>query len=258
MNINKASFMNKGAGAILLAILAFGAAAAQDSTTTTTNDGQPSVATQVTNGEVVYVEGSDLVVKLEDGKIEHFVVPDGDKFIIDGKEVSVGELVPGTKLTQTITSTATPRYVNSVRTIEGKVFYVNAPTTVILSLPDYTNHSYKVPSHAKFIIDGEEKTIFDLQKGMQVKATVVTEDEQTVVEQTRVVYGQAPQITTTPQVGTLLFQTPSEPQPSLASAQQSPEMLPETGSSLPLIGLLGILAIVISLGLRVARRGCSL
>src|ERR1700751_169071 len=169
MNCNKASFINKGAGAILLAILAFGAAAAQDSTTTTTNDGQPSVATQVTNGEVVYVEGNDLVVKLEDGKIEHFVVPDGDKFIIDGKEVSVRELVPGTKLTQTITSTTTPRYVNSVRTIEGKVFYVNAPSTVILSLPDYTNHSYKVPSHAKFIIDGEETTIFDLQKGMQEK-----------------------------------------------------------------------------------------
>ena len=83
MNFNKASFMNKGAGAILLAIMAFGAAAAQDSTTTTTNDGQPSVATQVTNGEVVYVEGNDLVVKLEDGKIEHFVVPDGDKFVIE-------------------------------------------------------------------------------------------------------------------------------------------------------------------------------
>lgn len=254
----KTNFMHKGASAILLAILAFGTAMAQDSTTTTSTDGQPSVSAQVTNGEVVYVEGNDLVVKLEDGKIKHFVVPESAKFIIDGKEVSVHELVAGTKLTQTITTRTTPRYVNSVRTIEGKVFYVNAPTSVILTLPDYTNHAYKVPEKAKFIIDGEEKTIFDLEKGMQVKATVVSEEEETIVDQSRMVYGQAPQVTTTPQVGTLLFETPSEPQVTLAKAEKPAEMLPETGSSLPLIGLLGILAICMSLGLGVARRGCAL
>lgn len=90
-------------------------------------------------------------------------VPDSDKFTIDGKELSVSELVPGTKLTQTITTTATPRYVNSVRTIEGKVWHVNAPNLLILTLPDNKNQVFNVPSHAKFNIDGKEKTVFDLK-----------------------------------------------------------------------------------------------
>ena len=35
-----------------------------------------SYETQVRNAEVVYVEGNDLVLKLDTGKIEHLVVPD--------------------------------------------------------------------------------------------------------------------------------------------------------------------------------------
>jgi hypothetical protein len=231
---------------------------AQDSTVTTTTPGQPSSDTQVKNAEVVYVEGNDLVLKLEDGKIEHLVVPDSDKFTIDGKEVSVRELVAGTKLTQTITTTTTPHYVSSVRTIEGTVWHVNPPTSVILAFPDHTNRMYNVPNHVKFNIDGEEKTIFDLKKGMKVRATVITDEEKTVVEQTKMAYGQAPQIATPPEVGSLLFLIPSEPRVTLASAEQPAGMLPETGSSLPLIGLLGIVAIGISVAVGTARRGYAL
>src|SRR5271163_3890949 len=123
----KATFMNKGAGAIVLALVALGTAWAQDSTVTTVQHGPSSFDTQVKNAEVVYVEGNDLVLKLENGRLEHLVVLNNDRFTIDGKQVSVHELVPGTKLTQTITTTTTPRYVNSVRTLGGKVFHVNPP-----------------------------------------------------------------------------------------------------------------------------------
>lgn len=249
----KFSLINKGAGAILLAVVAFGTALAQDSTVTTRTPGQPSSAVQVKNAEVVYVEGNDLVLKMEDGTEQHLVVPDSDKFTIDGKELSVGELVPGTKLTQTITTTTTPHYVKSVRTIEGTVWLVNAPSTVILTLPGNKNQVYTVPSHAKFIIEGEEKTVFDLRKGMKIKATVVTDEEQTVVEQTKLASGQAPPVKI-PQLGVLLFHPSSQPQLTLASTEQPPAMLPETGSSLPLAGLLGILAIGMSMMLGAARR----
>jgi hypothetical protein len=255
MNLLKtASFMNKGIGAVLLAMLAFGTAAAQDSTVTTVTKGQPSSEIQLTNAEIVYVEGNDLVLKLEDGKIEHVVVPDSDKFNIEGNERSVHELVPGTKLTQSITTTTTPHYVNSVRTIEGMVWFVNAPTSVILAFPDNTHKMYNVPSHAKFNIDGEEKNVFDLKKGMKIKATVITDEEQTVVEQTKMAYGQAPHMATPPEVGSLLFLVPSEPNVTIASAEEPAETLPETASPLPLIALLGILAIGMFVLLGAARR----
>jgi hypothetical protein len=48
--------------------------------------------TSVRNTEVVYVSGNGLVIKLEDGRVEHMVVPDSDKFHIDGRELSVFDL----------------------------------------------------------------------------------------------------------------------------------------------------------------------
>ena len=254
MNLfRKTSLINKGVGALVLAMLTLATAGAQDSTVTTITHGQPSFDTKVKNAEIVYVEGNDLVLKLENGRVEHLVVPDSDKFTIDGKEISVYELVPGTKLTQTITTTTTPRYVNSVRTIEGKVWHVNAPKSLILTLPENKNQVFDVPSHAKFTIDGKEKTVFDLKKGMKIKATVVTDEEHTVVEQSKFAFGQAPSQTPR-EVGVLLFLAPTQPQVTLAAAEQPAEMLPETGSSLPLVGLMGALAIAMSLGLGVARR----
>lgn len=258
MNLfKKASFMNKGVGTFLLATLAFGTAAAQDSTVTTITHGQPSFSTQVKNAEIVYVEGNDLVLKLENGRVEHMVVPDSDKFTIDGKEVSVSELVPGTKLTQTITTATTPRYVNSVRTIEGKVWRVNSPKSLILTLPDNKNQVFNVPNQVKFTIDGAERTVFDLKKGMMIKATIVTDEEHTVIEQTKMAYGQAPRINPPREVGVLLFLVPQQ-QVTLASAGQPSLVLPETGSSLPLMGLLGTLAIAMSAAIGVARRGYAL
>jgi sortase A len=256
MNLfQKARLSGKGAGAIVLATVAVATmAAAQDSTVQTIQHGQPSYETEVRNAEIVYVEGNDLVLKLENGRVEHLVVPDSDRFTIDGREVGVAELVPGTKLTQTITTTTTPRYVNSVRTIEGKVWHVNAPRSVILTLPDHQNQILQVPSHARFTIDGKEKTVFDLKKGMKIKATIVTDEEHTVIEQTRAAYGQTPPINFAPRdVGVLLFAVPKF-EPTLASAEQPEAMLPETGSSLPLIGLLGTLAIATAVSLGVVRR----
>src|ERR1700733_3222482 len=250
----KARLFGKGASAaFVVALLSLGAWA-QDSTITTIQHGPSSFDTQVKNAEIVYVEGNDLVLKLENGRVEHLVVPDSDKFTIDGNQVSVHELVPGTKLTQTITTTTTPRYISSIRTIEGKVWHVNSPRSVILTLPDNTNQAFNVPNHAKFTINGERKTVFDLKKGMKIKATIATDDQHMVIEQSKFAFGQAPPVLTPREVGVLLFLTPSRPQVTLASAEKPAETLPETGSSLPLMGLLGTLAITMLLGLRAVRR----
>ena len=105
---------------------------AQDTSPTSVRRGGPSFDSNVRNAEIVYVEGNDLILKLENGSVEHMIVPSGEKFVIDGREVTVGNLKAGTKLTQTITATTTPHYVNTVRVLKGKVWHVNAPSSVIL------------------------------------------------------------------------------------------------------------------------------
>ena len=49
---------------------------AQDITTSTTMKGPSMYETAVRNGTVVYVSGNELVVKLSDGEVEHFIVSD--------------------------------------------------------------------------------------------------------------------------------------------------------------------------------------
>jgi hypothetical protein len=267
-NICKSLFRNT-AYVLTFALLAAGVWA-QDTTTTTVRQHAAAFNAEVKNATVVYVEGNDLVLKLENGKVEHLIVPDSDRFVINGKEVTVRELTPGTKLTQTITTTTTPRYVKTVRTLKGKVWHVSAPSSVIVSLPDGTNHLYKVPSHAKFNINGKQKTVFDLRKGMDFEATIVTDEPQTVVAQNKSVVGQAPALVpaTPALVGVLLIQPvqpsfvftpapqPASPPVTMASAEL-PATLPKTGSALPLAGLLGTLAVAMSLGLGFVRRSLT-
>jgi hypothetical protein len=242
---------------VFICIAAAVGAWSQDTTSTTVQHGPSSFDTQVRNAEVIYVEGNHLVVKTENGAVEDFNVPDGEKFTVDGKGVAVGDLAVGTKLTQTITTTTTPRRVTSIRTIKGKVWHVNAPKSVILTLPDGKNKQYTVPDHAKFTLDGQPgKTVFDLKKGMNVEATVVTDSTHDVIEESKNVVGQAPAPPDTPQeVGILLIVMPMPAAPmTMASAEQPPQKLPKTGTSLPLIGLLGALAVAMSVGMRSIRR----
>lgn len=238
---------------------------AQDTTTTSVRHHYPSYQTEVRNAKVVYVEGNDLVLKLENGKVEHLIVPDSDRFLIDGKSVTVADLKPGTSLTQSITTTTTPRYVKTVRILKGKVWYVNPPNRVILTLPDNTNQSYMIPSHAKITVAGKKATAFDLRKGMMLEATIVTDEPQTVVTQSKTVVGQAPPPATPPLVGVLLIQPlrltavpvsapEAAPTPVTVASEEPPATLPKTGSPLPLVGLLGLLAIATSLGLGAARK----
>ena len=165
---------------------------AQDITTTTTMKGPSMYETAVRNGTVVYVSGNELVVKLSDGEVEHFIVSETQKFMVDGKPMTIGQLKPGTHLTQTITTATTPKMITTVRTIEGKVWHVNPPTYVILTLPDGTNKEYKVPKGQIFNVNGAKDTVFELRKGMNVSATVVKEEPVIEVAEHKAVTGVVP------------------------------------------------------------------
>jgi LPXTG-motif cell wall-anchored protein len=211
----------------------------QDTSTTTVQKGPSSYQTQIKSGTVVYVSGNDLVVKGDNGVVKHFVIPESETFTVDGQQVSVHQLKAGTHLTQTITTKTTPRTITTVRTIEGKVWYVNAPSMVIVTLPDNTNKEYKVPKGQMFNINGTEKSIFHLKKGMTVSATVVTEVPETHVSTAQAVTGAGPAVPD--HIDTLLVESPTAaPQPTeTASTEPAPTALPKTGSEWPLVGLLG-------------------
>src|SRR5262249_55109264 len=113
-------------------------------------------------------------------------------------------------------------------------------------------------------IDGQEKTVFDLRKGMNVSATVLTQVPETVVAQQRNVSGTAPTPPATPPLeGALLIEEAPAPKQVAAAApatapapaaEPAPTKLLKTGSPVPLIGLMGLLSLGLSFGIRMFRR----
>ena len=141
--------------ATLCASLLFAAtvAAPAQQTTTERMKGSANVSTSQVKGEVVQVEGNDLLVKLSTGEMKTFRVPQTRRFQIDGRELTVHDLRPGTTLTATVRTTTTPVTVRTRSTISGKVWYVSAPN-VILTLPDGKNKQFKVKENVKFMVGG--------------------------------------------------------------------------------------------------------
>ncbi len=225
---------------------------AQDISETTTQKGPAQYETAMKSGTVVYVSGNEVVVKGDNGVVKDFTVPDSQMFTVNGQQVNVHQLKVGTHLTQTITTKTVPTTVRTVRTIEGKVWHVNPPSMVILTLPDNTNKQYKIPKGQVFMINGKEVDAFHLKKGMNVSATVVTEEPVTVVTQHAAVTGVAPAAAPPPaepmpeQVDVLLVEVPG-PAPQVtetaAAAEPAPKALPKTGSEWPLVGLLGLFSL---------------
>ncbi|SRR5579885_298972 len=251
----------------IAAILSAGARA-QVQTSRSTQSGTPTSTTTVERGEVVYVSGNDLVVKMPDGTIRHVTVPDGATVNVDGKQVGVRDLKPGMKLQRTITTTTTPKMVTTVQTVTGKVWQVNPPLSVILTLEDGTNQQFSIPKGQKFNVDGQIVDAFHLRKGMTISATKVVESPETVVAQQRTVTGTMPPPPPPPPADQPILivmapaprpapARPAAPAPEPAPAPSpapTPAELPKAGSNLPLIAVLGIVSLAFAGGLRFVRR----
>ena len=210
---------------------------------------------------MVLVEGNDLVVKMEDGSFRHFSnVPESAKVTVDGRQLGIHDLKPGMKLQRTITVTTTPQTVTTVQTVTGKVWHVNPPLSVILTLEDGTNQSFKIPKGQKFDVNGEMVDAFGLKKGMMVTATKIVEVPETVVAHQRKVTGTMPPPPQAPPADVPILVATAEPVPAPATAPQTstPTTLPKTASKLPLIGLLGFLFIVGSLAVKFVRTNLGL
>ena len=194
--------------------------------------------THVQNAEVIHVSGHEVVVELENGKFELLNLADDVRFQVDGRDLTVHELRPGTKLSQDIHTITTPQEVTTLRTVNGKVWHINGPH-LILSFPGGENKAYTVPDGTVFHIDGEDKTVFDLRKGMNISATVLKVEPVQSVTRHTVVTGQTPPRPNVAFEGPILFE-PDREAPALTAALKEPvpQKLPKTASLVPLVGLL--------------------
>jgi LPXTG-motif cell wall-anchored protein len=224
---------------------------AQVQTKTNTAGHSAAVVTQVERGEVVYVSGNDVVIKMEDGTIRHFAnVPESFRATVDGQQVGVHDLKPGMKLQRTITTTTIAKTITEVKSVTGKVWFINPPNSVILTMENGKNQQFKIPNNQKFNVDGQMVDAWGLKKGMTVSATKVVETPLNEVAQRRNVTGSSPPPPPPVDVPILVEEETAAP----VEVAQAPAELPKTGSELPLIGLLGLLSLASSLGLRMARK----
>ncbi|MGC1452143.1 MAG: hypothetical protein WA830_19095 [Candidatus Sulfotelmatobacter sp.] len=233
--------------------------AAQDIThpSTTKTTGPPTHEVQtahVKNAEVIHVSGHEVVVELENGKLELLNLGEDFRFQVDGRDLTVHELTPGTKLSQEIHTVTAPQEVTTLRTVKGTVWSVNGPH-LILSFPDGKNKSYTVPDGTVFNVDGKDKTVFDLRKGMGISATVLTVAPEQIVTRHTVVTGRVPPQPDVAFEGPMLIQ-PDREAPTLTAAIEEPAAneLPKTASLVPLAGAFGLLSLALGTGLRIIRR----
>jgi len=220
---------------------------AQVKSSSDTAAGTASHQVKVERAEVVLVDGNDLVLKMEDGSIRHMAnVPESTRATVDGREVGIHDLKPGMHLQKTITTTTTPKVITTTQTVTGKVWHVNPPLSVTLSMEDGTNQTFKIPNGQMFTVNGQKKDAFSLKKGMMVTATKVVEEPITVVEHQAKLDGHMPPPPPPPAVDVpILVAVIQAPAPPPAEAAPAAE-LPKTGSELPMLGLLGILLLAAS------------
>lgn len=259
-----AAFCLASASFILLAATA--SAQKMPQTKTETIGHEATVTTEQLHGTVAYVEGNDLVVRMSNGGIREFKVPESRRFMVDGKELSVHELKPGTTLTATVTTTNTPVTERTTTVGTGKVFFVSG-NNVILTLPNNENRMYKVQDSYKFNVNGSPASVHDLRKGMVVSAQKIVEVPRTEIATNTTVTGHGPPEPKPTQVASAApapraaepARPAPSPEPAAAAPAPTPEQparseLPATGSPLPLIGLVGLLCTGAALGLRKLRR----
>jgi len=226
---------------------------AQVETQTSTKAGKATSTTTVERGEVVYVSGNDLVVKMEDGSIRHIAnVPESAKITVGDQQLGIHDLKPGMKLQRTITTTSTPKTITTVKSVTGKVWNVMPPNSVILTMEDGQNQQFKIPKGQKFNVDGQMVDAWGLKKGMKISATQVVEVPETVVAEQRRVTGTMPPPPPPPPADVPIIIVEEVPVPVEVAAAPAPA-LPKTASPIPLIGLLGFLSLASSLGLRAFR-----
>jgi LPXTG-motif cell wall-anchored protein len=226
---------------LLLTFVAAGTVVAQ----TTTYD--------LRSGEVLSVQGNTLVVRGPEG-VRQFVIPDDFRFDLDGKQLSVHELKPGMKLTALIKTTETPVELTVTELRNAEVIHTIGNSVVVRNTDtgQYRRFTSEEMKDLDLVIyrNGQVVDPMSLRQGDRISALVVTK--------------LPPAVLTDREVAVLAQNPPPPPpaapvpaaqtQPAAPPPPPPPAELPKTGSSLPLLGLLGFSAVGLGIGLTVWRK----
>jgi hypothetical protein len=155
MNANRYARLTVGGMVSALMLACALTASAQVQTQTSTKEGQATTNVTVERGEVVWVSGNNLMVKEESsGRLRYFPdVPAAARATVGGKQLSVNELKPGMKLERTTIVTTTPKTIRTIKTVEGTVWNVTPPNSIILTLPTARNQRFTIPKGQKFLVE---------------------------------------------------------------------------------------------------------
>jgi hypothetical protein len=179
--------------ASLAAMSLAGATFAQTTSQTERVKGTPKAEVEKKmTGEVVGVEGDWLFAKMHPlGTYSLFRVQPGREFIIDGQTKHIGELKPGTVITGTVTTKTTPVTVRTTATLNGTVRFAQG-NFVVLRLENGDLKEYRVPDSYRFVVDGRPASVRQLRPGMNVTATKITEQPETMISTQTSITGTGP------------------------------------------------------------------
>jgi hypothetical protein len=212
----------------------------------------------VERGEIAYIAGRTVIVKMEDGSLREFDnVPDSATFMVDGKPVNIHNAQVGMKLEKQTVRTTTDNVITTVETVTGKVFHVSPPKSVILTLENGQNQVFTIPEGQKFMINGQETDVWGLRKGMKISAQRVTEVPHSVIAEEVTRTAVAPPPPAPKQDVPILIVVARHappPAPTETAKEEAPARLPTTATNLPLLGLLGVLFCGLSLIVTVVRK----
>ena len=151
---------------------------------------QMELDTEVKRGTVLYAKGNSVMVREPSGDMLYTVHEDF-RVHVDGREVPVAQLKPGTELIATITTVTRPRTVQTTQVIRGTVWEV-VGNSIMVTLENGERRQSVVPAGFKFIVGGEEKSVNELRRGMELRATIIQTKQEMVTESTTVVHGLTP------------------------------------------------------------------
>jgi hypothetical protein len=183
-----------------------------------------------------------------DGTTRGLDVPNGFMFDVGGTQVPLSALQPGQVITATVTTTTKPVIEHTEVVKEGKVMGVADGRNLYVQLPDGTYKHFVVPEGFRFDVDGKKTDLYDLRRGSNISATIVSEKQIGTVSERQV---QA--AVSAPPPAKAAAPAPA-PAPAPAAAPAPPKEMPKTAGPLPLIGLLGLLSLGLAAGLSVRRR----
>jgi len=204
---------------------------------------------EIKNAEVLAVRGNVLFVRGADGVQQH-TIPEGFRFDMNGRQMSVRDLKPGMRLTAAIKTTSTPIEMTTTEIRTGEVLHTIGNSVVVRnSKGEIKRFNAKDLKKSDMVIykDGKEIDLMSLRKGDKISATVITTlpPETLTVQQFEVYVQNAPK--PKPKPAPVVAQVRPKPKPR-------PAALPKTASPLPLIGLLGLVSLAGGAGLTALRR----